>query len=164
MSYDKILVPVAPGHGDETIKALEVARSLLSPDGRVSAVTVLEDLPRYMASEAYVVEPVFEESQQAAVDQVVQELSDLGVGTATRPGPSSIWPRRRVTTASSSRRASPTGATSCSARPPPESCATRTAPCTCSASRARPTPEPGLSAQAPTVRVVSSVHGDGLWS
>src|SRR5699024_11850053 len=79
MSYDKILVPVAPGHGEETTRALEVARALLSPDGTVSAVTVLEDLPRYMASEAYVVEPVFEESQQAAVDQVVQELSDLGV-------------------------------------------------------------------------------------
>ena len=92
MSYDKILVPVAPGHGDETIKALEVARSLLSPDGRVSAVTVLEDLPRYMASEAYVVEPVFEESQQAAVDQVVQELSDLGVDVVVKHG----YPARAI--------------------------------------------------------------------
>lgn len=86
MSYAKILVPVVPGHGGETARAMEVARSLLSSDGSITVVTVLEDLPRYMTGEAYVVEPVFEGSQRAAVDKVVQEFSGSGVEVVVRHG------------------------------------------------------------------------------
>jgi nucleotide-binding universal stress UspA family protein len=86
MSYSKILVPVVPGHGAETARAMQVARSLLSPDGSITVVTVLEDLPRYLSADVYTVEPVVEESQRAAVDQVVQEFSGSDVEVVVRHG------------------------------------------------------------------------------
>lgn len=86
MSYSKILVPVVPGHGGETARAMEVARSLLSPDGSITVVTVLEDLPRYLSGDAYTVEPLVEESQRAAADQVVQEFRGSDVEVVVRHG------------------------------------------------------------------------------
>lgn len=86
MSYSKILVPVVPGHGDETARAMEVARSLLSPEGSITVVTVLEDLPRYLSGDVYTFEPVVEEGQRAAVDQVVQEFSGSDVEVVVRHG------------------------------------------------------------------------------
>ncbi|HSP60865.1 MAG TPA: universal stress protein [Ornithinimicrobium sp.] len=86
MSYSTILVPVAPGHGDEAGRAMEVARSLLSPDGSITVVSVLEELPRYLTAEVYALEPVVEESQEAIAEDLVAEFSAPDVQVVTRRG------------------------------------------------------------------------------
>lgn len=65
MSYSTILVPVAPGAREDGEHAVFVARSLLSPGGRITVVTVLEDLPRYLTIEALAVDPMVEERNRA---------------------------------------------------------------------------------------------------
>ena len=48
--YDHIVVPVAPDHIGEYSTSLEVARRLLSEAGRLSVLSVLEELPSYVGS------------------------------------------------------------------------------------------------------------------
>ena len=86
MSYSKILVPVAPGHGDEAGQAMEVAKSLRSPDGAITVVTVLEELPRYLGADVFALEPAIEESQQTAVQAIVDEFGGTDVEVVTLNG------------------------------------------------------------------------------
>lgn len=86
MSYSKILVPVAPGHGDEAARAMQVARSLLSPGGGITVVTVLEDFPGYIAADVYALQPAIEESQQEAVQAIVDEFGGSDVEVVTLNG------------------------------------------------------------------------------
>ncbi|MDE2792744.1 MAG: universal stress protein [Paracoccaceae bacterium] len=48
--YDHIVVPVAPDHIGEYFTSLDVARRLLSKAGRLSVLSVLEELPSYVGS------------------------------------------------------------------------------------------------------------------
>ncbi len=48
--YNHILVPIAPDHIEENAAALEVANRLLAPGGKVSVVSVLEELPSYIGT------------------------------------------------------------------------------------------------------------------
>ena len=50
MSYTKVLVPVAPGYGEEARRALDVARSLLDPGGRITVISVVEELRQQAAA------------------------------------------------------------------------------------------------------------------
>lgn len=45
--YKHVLVPIALEHGAGFSKALELARLLAGPDGKISAVTVIEPIPGF---------------------------------------------------------------------------------------------------------------------
>lgn len=47
--YANILVPVAPDHGAVIAKSMQAARALLSADGKITVLTVLEAIPSYVA-------------------------------------------------------------------------------------------------------------------
>lgn len=48
--YKHILIPVAPGHGGECSASIEAAQRLLADGGRISVLSVLEELPSYVGS------------------------------------------------------------------------------------------------------------------
>lgn len=75
MSYAKILVPVAPDHGPEAARAIEVARSMLAPGGTITVLGVIEDMPRYLAAEAAVVYPDLEVTHQAVSAALTDRFS-----------------------------------------------------------------------------------------
>ena len=86
MSYTKVLVPVAPGYGEEARRALDVARSLLDPGGRITVISVVEELPRYLSSEVGTIIPVSEETQQALREAVVRDFTAPDVDVVTTSG------------------------------------------------------------------------------
>ena len=86
MSYTKVLVPVAPGYGEEARCALDVARSLLDPGGRITVISVVEELPRYLSSEVGTIIPVSEETQQALREAVVRDFTAPDVDVVTTSG------------------------------------------------------------------------------
>ena len=86
MSYTKILVPVAPGHGPEAGRSIEVARSLLSPEGTITVLAVLEDLPLYLAPDVDTLAPPVDERQRAVAKGIVDEFSAPDVEVITRNG------------------------------------------------------------------------------
>jgi universal stress protein F len=86
MSYSKILVPVAPGHGEEAARAVAVARSLVAEDGSITVITVMEELPRYLSIEAFSMDPDLQESQRAIGQAVVEELTAPDVEVLVRHG------------------------------------------------------------------------------
>lgn len=92
MSYSKVLVAVAPGHGDEARRAVEVARSLVAADGRVCVVTVMETLPQYLTVEAIAMDPAVQETQRAIADAVVQEFTAPDMDVVVRHG----YPTRMI--------------------------------------------------------------------
>ncbi len=47
--YANILIPVAPDHGAVIANAMQAARALLSPGGKITVLTVLEAIPSYVA-------------------------------------------------------------------------------------------------------------------
>jgi len=49
--YNHILIPVAPDHSGSAGKALEIARALLAEKGKITALTIIEDIPAYVASQ-----------------------------------------------------------------------------------------------------------------
>ncbi|MGC5583805.1 universal stress protein [Ornithinimicrobium sp. W1665] len=87
MSYSKIMVPVAPDHGPEAGRAMEVARSLLSPGGRITVLSVIEELPRYLTADIYSIGPVVVEKERAVADAVKEEFGGApDVTVVTRIG------------------------------------------------------------------------------
>ncbi len=92
MSYTKVLVPVAPGYGEEARRALDVARSLLDPGGRITVISVVEELPRYLSSEVGTIIPVFEETQHALRETMVRDFTAPDVDVVTTTG----HPTRRI--------------------------------------------------------------------
>lgn len=86
MSYAKVLVPIAPGYGEEAGRALDVARSLLDEGGRITVLSVLEDIPRYLSSEVAVIIPVMQENQQKVRDKVVEDFTAPDVDVVTTSG------------------------------------------------------------------------------
>lgn len=68
--FDHILVPVAPGHGVEYEASMTAARKLLNDGGRISVLSILEELPSYVGS-------YFPEDQmRKSVDAVSSELRE----------------------------------------------------------------------------------------
>lgn len=47
--YSNVLVPLAPDHGNVAGPAMEIARAILAPGGRITVLTVLEAIPAYVA-------------------------------------------------------------------------------------------------------------------
>ncbi|GGK78602.1 universal stress protein [Ornithinimicrobium pekingense] len=92
MSYSTVLVPVAPGHGDEARRAVEVARTLVDEGGSITVVTVIEDLPRYLTVETFAVDPQIMESQRAVGEAVVAEFTAPDVEVVVRHG----YPTRAI--------------------------------------------------------------------
>jgi universal stress protein F len=92
MSYSKILVPVAPGHGEEAGRTVEVARSLLARGGSITVITVMEELPRYLTIEAFSMDPDLQESQRAIGQAVVEEFTAPDVEVLVRHG----YPTRMI--------------------------------------------------------------------
>ena len=49
--YDHVLVPIAIDHGERAPQALEIAARLKSGGGRITALTVIEPVPGFIANE-----------------------------------------------------------------------------------------------------------------
>jgi len=49
--YTNILVPIAPDHGANTASALEAARLMAGNDGRITALTVADEIPGYVVQQ-----------------------------------------------------------------------------------------------------------------
>ncbi|MFK7943864.1 MAG: universal stress protein [Paracoccaceae bacterium] len=49
--YKHILVPIALDHNHEHARALKLAERLLSPDGRLTLLHVLEEIPAYVSTQ-----------------------------------------------------------------------------------------------------------------
>lgn len=66
--FNHILVPVAPGHSSEYGPSIAAARRLLNDGGRISVLSILEELPSYIGS-------YFPEDQmQKSIGDVSDEL------------------------------------------------------------------------------------------
>lgn len=87
MSYSTILVPVAPGHGVEAERAMKVARSLLSEGGRITVVSVLEELPRYMTAEIYALTPQIRHDHDTLAQSIREKFTAPDVDVEIRSGP-----------------------------------------------------------------------------
>jgi nucleotide-binding universal stress UspA family protein len=87
MAYSTILVPIAPGYGDEAHRALEVARSLLTPEGKITVVSVIEELPAYLTVDIYyAMDPTVQENQMAVREAIVAEFTAPDVEVETCSG------------------------------------------------------------------------------
>ena len=68
--FNHILVPIVPGHGAEYEASMTAARNLLNEGGRISALSILEELPSYVGS-------YFPKDQmQKSIDIVTGELHE----------------------------------------------------------------------------------------
>lgn len=47
--YNNILVPIAPGFLEQSDTSIHVARCLLRPGGKITVMTVMEQIPAYVA-------------------------------------------------------------------------------------------------------------------
>ncbi len=87
MVYAKILVPIAPGYGEEAHRALKVARSLLTPHGRITVISVIEELPAYLTMDIYyAVDPSVRENQMRVGESIVEAFTTDDVEVVTRNG------------------------------------------------------------------------------
>lgn len=86
MSYSTILVPVAPGDGGEAERAMEVARSLLSEGGKITVVSVLEDLPRYLTAEIYALTPQIRHNHDIMAESIRAKYTAPDVEVEIRSG------------------------------------------------------------------------------
>lgn len=85
-TYSKILVPIAPDSGDEAQRAMDVARALLAPDGRVTVISVFEQLPRYVAAQSLIDESALERSRAASEAAVKDRFGAEDVDTVFADG------------------------------------------------------------------------------
>lgn len=86
MSYPTILVPIAPGFGDESDRALEVARSLLSEGGKITVVSVLEELPKYLTAEIYALTPQIRHNHDTLAQTIREKFTAPDVEVEIRSG------------------------------------------------------------------------------
>lgn len=77
--YKKIIVPMALDHGVAP-KAMEIAQKLLSDDGEIIALHVIEPIPRPVRD--YVSAGQLQEAEQYALEQVTKRI---GNAANTRP-------------------------------------------------------------------------------
>lgn len=70
--FNHILVPVAPGHGSEYGPSINAAKKLLNEGGRISVLSILEELPSYIGS--YFPEDQMQKSIEGVSDELRDEL------------------------------------------------------------------------------------------
>lgn len=87
--YKHVLVPIALDHSPQTGEALELARALLADGGRITALTVMEAIPPYVAQ--YLPEGQEQKNRQHIKSELLSELggaqdagADVVVGHAGR--------------------------------------------------------------------------------
>lgn len=87
--YKHVLVPIAMDHSPHTAEALGLARALLADDGRITALTVMEAIPPYVAQ--YLPEGQEQRNRQNIKIELQSELggaadahADVVVGHAGR--------------------------------------------------------------------------------
>jgi len=78
--YKNILIPVAPDHATSYAQAMKVARKMVDPDGQITALTVLEEIPSFVA--AQVPHDVYKNRIVEAEDTL---RSDLGEASDVTP-------------------------------------------------------------------------------
>ena len=71
--YKNILIPIAPDHGDVT-EALEIARAIAADGASLTALTVLDALPAYVAS--YLPEGQIESTRESVLTRLTNDLGD----------------------------------------------------------------------------------------
>lgn len=77
--YKHILVPVAPDHVNESAQKMDIARGLLAKDGRISVLTILEELPSYIGN--YFPEDQMQHSLKEMAQSLENEISTDVVST-----------------------------------------------------------------------------------
>ncbi len=82
--YDHVVVPVAPDHIGEYFTSLDVARRLLSEAGRLSVLSVLEELPTYVGS--YFPSEHIKKNLVELKDAIETELGDKEIDVQVRSG------------------------------------------------------------------------------
>ena len=75
--YDHVLIPVAPGHYTEYERGLTAARTLLWPAGKISALSVIEDLPAYVGT--YIPPDQLEKSRAEVAVEMKLQFKEEGV-------------------------------------------------------------------------------------
>ncbi|SFE57852.1 universal stress protein [Roseivivax sediminis] len=73
--FKKILIPVAPDHAEAIDDSIAVARKLAGPDTKITALSVLEVVPLYVAAE--VPTEVYERSCQEMQKTLTEAFRDL---------------------------------------------------------------------------------------
>ncbi|CUK18932.1 Universal stress protein F [Ruegeria denitrificans] len=76
--FKHILVPVAPGHEKEYSESIDAARKLLAEGGRISILSIMEELPSYMVS--YFPKDQFEKASKELSGTLTEEFgSDVDI-------------------------------------------------------------------------------------
>lgn len=70
--YSHILVPIAPGHGDEAHGSLNAARALLAEGGRITVLVVFQEFPRYLGLDAAGMADLLDQSLREVREQMTQ--------------------------------------------------------------------------------------------
>ncbi len=68
-----ILVPVDPGATENAAKSIEIAEHLLSKDGKITLLSVIEEVPEYVLSE---LPNDFMDKAAEATDKILQKLAE----------------------------------------------------------------------------------------
>ena len=71
--YSNILIPIAPDHGDMS-EALEIARAVAAEGAKLTALTVVDALPEYVAS--YLPEGQMTKTRDAVLDRLRSDMTD----------------------------------------------------------------------------------------
>lgn len=78
--YKNILIPIAPDHSADHAAAMEVAQALLTSGGQITALTVMEDIPAYVADQ--LPQGQLEKTRTMISDQLTTDFRDTkGVTT-----------------------------------------------------------------------------------
>lgn len=84
--YDHVLVPIALDHDRDVDRAVAIARHLVNPAGKITALSVMEELPSYASQ--YLPEGHHEDQKQAVLSQMRERLGfpdDIEVATVHGP-------------------------------------------------------------------------------
>ena len=73
--FDHILVPIALDHGANTARAIEIALRLKKEGGRITALTVIEEVPPYISQ--YIPEGQMEKNLEEARAQLLAEIGGV---------------------------------------------------------------------------------------
>lgn len=77
--YKSILVPIALDHSGRSRPAIEAARALLEPEGTITLLHVIEEIPTYAST--YIPDSVFEQNRKEAETKLDLMASEIGVAS-----------------------------------------------------------------------------------
>lgn len=81
---DHVLVTVTPGHAGEYARAMQAAKALLNSGGKISALTVLEEVPPYAGIN--IPPELLENHIEETKEELTSEFNDEGVESAVVVG------------------------------------------------------------------------------